>query len=457
MSSGPVIHVEHLSKEYRLGTINHGTLHRDLQSWWARMRGKPDPNALIREDERLRGSADEGGAGIEAEEDHDLGPRRERFLALDDVSFDVEEGETFGIIGKNGAGKSTLLKILCRITAPTAGGAHIRGRIASLLEVGTGFHPELTGRENVYLNGAILGMTRAEIRRKFDDIVEFSQLERFIDTPVKRYSSGMYVRLAFSVAAHLDAEVLIVDEVLAVGDYEFQKKCLEKLRDVTAKGRTVLLVSHNLSAVQNLCTRSILLRRGRLVASGETSRVVESYIAKPKASAEAVPLALRQDRTGSGLFRFIDARLDVDDPAGGPIASGCDAVIRIWLDNRQGDLLCDVDVAIGVDNYVGDRIMVFTTNAVAATLAEVHPGRELVEFRIPKLPLVAGRYYFTLFGTVGGVIADWVQSAASFDVAHGDFFGTGRTLPAGQGSILAYYSVRTGGARVSQFEGLPRR
>src|SRR5690242_18198998 len=217
MSSRPVIQVDHLSKEYRLGTINHGTLRRDLQSWWARMRGKPDPNALIRENEWLLPSEADSGPTLEMESPR---PRRDRFLALDEVSFEVQEGETFGIIGQNGAGKSTLLKILCRVTAPSAGSAKIRGRIASLLEVGTGFHPELTGRENVFLNGAILGMTRDEIRRKFDDIVAFSQLARFIDTPVKRYSSGMYVRLAFSVAAHLDAEVLIVDEVLAEGDYE---------------------------------------------------------------------------------------------------------------------------------------------------------------------------------------------------------------------------------------------
>jgi lipopolysaccharide transport system ATP-binding protein len=269
MSSRPVIQVEHLSKEYRLGIINHGTLRRDLQSWWARTRGKPDPNALILDQEWSSPSEPEAYAGSEPPEAEDLQPRRDRFRALDDVSFEVYEGDTFGIIGKNGAGKSTLLKILSRVTAPSAGRARIRGRIASLLEVGTGFHPELTGRENVFLNGAILGMTREEIRRKFDDIVAFSQLERFIDTPVKRYSSGMYVRLAFSVAAHLDAEVLIVDEVLAVGDYEFQRKCMEKLRDVTARGRTVLLVSHNMSAVQNLCSRSILLRRGRVVASGQ--------------------------------------------------------------------------------------------------------------------------------------------------------------------------------------------
>jgi lipopolysaccharide transport system ATP-binding protein len=445
MAKRPVILVEHLSKEYRLGVINHGTLQRDLQSWWARIRGRPDPNAIIRESDVHR--------NVFAEERHheavssgDLGnngeAKAERFLALDDVSFRVEEGETFGIIGKNGAGKSTLLKILCRITAPTAGRVRVRGRIASLLEVGTGFHPELTGRENVFLNGTILGMTRTEIQRKFDNIVEFSQLERFIDTPVKRYSSGMYVRLAFSVAAHLDAEVLIVDEVLAVGDFEFQKKCLEKLRDVTAKGRTVLLVSHNMSAVQNLCSRAILLRRGCLVSEGETAQVIESYISKASLSSDPIPLALREDRSGSGLFHFVETRVQASPSIGqNTVKVGGDAVIQVWLSNNQSYPLHDVDVALGVDNYIGERVTIFTTNAVAATIPMLPPGKSLVEFEIPNLPFVQGRYFYTLFGTAGGVVADWVQSASSFEVLHGDFFRTGRSIPSGQGSILVPYTV----------------
>jgi lipopolysaccharide transport system ATP-binding protein len=443
VTGNPVIQVEHLSKEYRLGTINHGTLHRDLQSWWARFRGRPDPNAVIREAE------DEESA-------QDLGPNRERFLALDDVSFEVQEGETFGIIGKNGAGKSTLLKILCRVTAPTAGYARIRGRIASLLEVGTGFHPELTGRENVYLNGAILGMTRAEIRRKFDDIVGFSQLARFIDTPVKRYSSGMYVRLAFSVAAHLDAEILIVDEVLAVGDYEFQKKCMEKLRDVTAKGRTVLLVSHNMPAVQNLCSRAILLRRGRLIGQGETSQVIDAYIAKPKA-AEEVPLSRRQDRNGNGLFRFVDAAVEpLGAPSAAALRTGRDAVIKVWLQNGSGRAVRRVEIAIGIDNYIGERITILTTAAAAASLGALPPGISLVEFNVPKLPLVPGRYSFTLFGTASGEVSDWIQSAASFAVEAGDFYGTGVGTPAGQGSILVPYSVQSQLAQPAQSEETER-
>ncbi|MDR1113612.1 MAG: ABC transporter ATP-binding protein, partial [Candidatus Margulisbacteria bacterium] len=249
--SDVVLKVENLYKEYRLGVISHGTLFRDLQSWWARARGKEDPNSLVTSRQH----------NAQQEDDAEL---RQHFLALDNVSFAVKQGDILGVIGKNGAGKSTLLKVLSRITAPTAGSVKIKGRIASLLEVGTGFHPELTGRENVFMNGAILGMRRWEIAKKMDEIIAFAGLEKFIDTPVKRYSSGMYVRLAFAVAAHLDAEILLMDEVLAVGDAEFQKKALSKMGDVAKSGRTVLFVSHNMGAVKALCHRAIILERGSL-------------------------------------------------------------------------------------------------------------------------------------------------------------------------------------------------
>jgi len=252
-----VISVESVSKRYQLGVINHGTLRRDLQSWWARKRGLPDPNQEI------------GKAGVKA---------GTIFNALEDVSFEVQAGETVGFIGRNGAGKSTLLKILSRVAAPNSGRVRIRGRVSSLLEVGTGFHAELTGRENVYLNGAILGMTKAEIDRKFDEIVNFAEIDDFIDTPVKRYSSGMYVRLAFAVAAHLEPEILIVDEVLAVGDHEFQRKCLGKMRDVRSEGRTVLFVSHNMTAINNLCARSIFLEKGKIMADGPSSDITRTYL-----------------------------------------------------------------------------------------------------------------------------------------------------------------------------------
>jgi len=258
--SNVVIRVENLSKQYRLGTLNHGTLYRDLQSWWARKRGREDPNSRI-------------GTSNHRQSDNGDGS----FWALKDVSFEVEKGEVVGIIGRNGAGKSTLLKILSRVTAPTTGEVKTKGRIASLLEVGTGFHPELTGRENIYLNGAILGMTRTEIKKKFEEIVAFAEIEKFLDTPVKRYSSGMYVRLAFAVAAHLEPEILIVDEVLAVGDIDFQKKCLGKMESVAKEGRTVLFVSHAMHSIRDLCKTAILLDYGRIIKSGEANEVVNVY------------------------------------------------------------------------------------------------------------------------------------------------------------------------------------
>ena len=256
-----VIKVENLSKQYRLGTVGTGSLAHDLNRGWHKLRGKEDPYLKIGEanDRTLKGDS-------------------QYVWSLKDINFDVEQGEVLGIIGRNGAGKSTLLKILSRTTAPTTGSVKIKGRVASLLEVGTGFHPELTGRENIFLNGAILGMTRHEIKRKFDEIVDFAGVERYIDTPVKRYSSGMYVRLAFGVAAHLEPEILIVDEVLAVGDAEFQKKALGKMKDVsTNNGRTVLFVSHNMQAIKQLCTNCIILRNGELAESGDTLTTINKY------------------------------------------------------------------------------------------------------------------------------------------------------------------------------------
>lgn len=253
------IKIDHVYKEYRLGAIGGGTLRGDLQSWMARIRGKEDPNSKIGTDASMHNG--------------------DRFLALDDVSFSVKQGEAVGIIGHNGAGKSTLLKLRSRVTAPTKGTISYNGRIASMLEVGTGFHPELTGRENVYMNGAILGMTKVEIDKKFDQIVEFAKMEEFIDTPVKRYSSGMYVKLAFSVAAHLDSEIMVMDEVLAVGDMKFQQKCLGRMGDAAnSEGRTVLYVSHNMNTIRQLCTRCIVLDHGHLIFDGETEKAIEIYM-----------------------------------------------------------------------------------------------------------------------------------------------------------------------------------
>ena len=261
-----VIKVENLSKAYQLGQFGTGTISRDLERYWARIRGKDDPFLKIGEtnDRTQKGDSDV-------------------VWSLKDINFEIEQGDAVGIIGRNGAGKSTLLKILSRVTSPTTGSVKVKGRIASLLEVGTGFHPELSGRENIFLNGAILGMRKAEIKRKFDEIVDFSGVERYIDTPVKRYSSGMYVRLAFAVAAYLESEILIVDEVLAVGDAEFQKKCLGKMGDVSkGEGRTVLFVSHNMGAVQKLCATGIVLDNGRVISSGKTEKIINDYLQTSK-------------------------------------------------------------------------------------------------------------------------------------------------------------------------------
>ncbi|MDR1486135.1 MAG: ABC transporter ATP-binding protein [Planctomycetaceae bacterium] len=253
-----VIQVDHLSKEFRLGVIGRGTLYQDLQSWWARLHGREDPNSII-------------GTKIHGQHNE----KRNLFLALDDVSFNIQRGESVGILGANGAGKSTLFKIISQITYPSRGRVILRDRVASLLEIGTGFHNEMTGRQNIFLNGAILGMSRNEIIKKFDMIVDFAEVHQFIDTPVKRYSSGMFVRLAFSVAAHLESEILLIDEVLAVGDAEFQRKCIAKMRELTRdENRTVLFVSHNVESIRSLCSRAILLEHGKLTL--ETNNVEEA-------------------------------------------------------------------------------------------------------------------------------------------------------------------------------------
>lgn len=278
-----VISVENLSKAYRLGQIGTGTLHDDLKVWWAKARRRPNPLLKI---------------GLP-----DLGNRSGEIIwALRDINFTVNKGEAVGIIGRNGAGKSTLLKILSSVTAPTSGHVKLKGQIASLLEVGTGFHPDLTGRENIYLNGAILGMSKAEITHKFDEITGFAELEQFIDTPVKRYSSGMYVRLAFAVAAHLEPEILLVDEVLAVGDAAFQAKCLGKMGDVASQGRTILFVSHNMAAIKNLCGRAIRIHQGQLIASGDSQTVVDQYLYEigTELGSSERELVGTQNRSGTG-------------------------------------------------------------------------------------------------------------------------------------------------------------
>lgn len=354
-------------------------------------------------------------------------PPEETIWALRDVSFEVKHGEVLGIIGRNGAGKTTLLKVLCRITEPTEGRAEIRGRVGSLLEVGTGFHPELTGRENVYLNGAILGMRRTEIDRRFDDIVEFAEIERFLDTPVKRYSSGMYVRLAFAVAAHLEPEILLVDEVLAVGDAAFQKKCLGKMGEVAGEGRTVLFVSHNMGAVQNLCAESILLEGGRMLIRGHTHNTISTYLQRDIQQQRPEDLALRKDRKGSGMIRWQSVSFHRQrHGTASTFLSGDDLIIRLrYIASQQLPGRDRMLVGISIRDMF-DQVLFLCSNELTGEIGQGWPKHGEVVCAIPRLPLSAGSYKANVYVAVNGVVADWIVDAASFDVERGDFFGTGR-------------------------------
>jgi lipopolysaccharide transport system ATP-binding protein len=343
--------------------------------------------------------------------------RPETFWALRDVSFDVAEGDVVGIIGRNGAGKSTMLKILSRITEPTEGRVEIRGRVGSLLEVGTGFHPELTGRENTYLNGAILGMTRQEIARKFDEIVAFAEVERFIDTPVKHYSSGMYLRLAFAVAAHLEPEILIVDEVLAVGDASFQKKCLGKMRDVARQGRTVLFVSHNMSAVRRLCNRCILLDQGTISASGATIRVLAEYARQTSpdvAPAQWIDVSALP-RTGSGEMQIVDLYYSSNDEEAGLQAypfGPLDIVLRI-----ESRVSASVD-SLAITIYSHDGLKLINADLLySGQKIGIRPGLNHVLMRLKSLSLNPGVYPVGLWiGTSQGHAIDMIDHAFSLDI-----------------------------------------
>ena len=390
--SDVAIRVENLSKTYRLGT--RSGYHRLSEALYGLGRAAASLPG------RLRRQTSAGG-----------GPSDD-FRALKDVSFEVRRGEVVGIIGRNGAGKSTLLKILSRITEPTTGRVGLRGRVGSLLEVGTGFHPELTGRENISLNGAVLGMSRAEIRRRFDEIVAFAELEQFLDTPVKRYSSGMYVRLAFAVAAHLEPEILIVDEVLAVGDAQFQKKCLGKLGDVAKSGRTVLFVSHHLAAISTLCQRGVLLREGRVASVGDAHEVVQQYLAGARVTSERT-LQDRGDRRGDGRLRFVRCRLE-GAPGRRPHCQG-PARLLVEYVSRGAANLRDVDVSATVHDSYGRRLLTLASLFSGGPLAEAAPCGTL-ECRIGQLPLAPGRYSLHLWAAVRGDVADFVEDALEFEV-----------------------------------------
>jgi lipopolysaccharide transport system ATP-binding protein len=367
--------------------------------------------------------------------------------ALNNVSFEIEKGDTVGLIGRNGAGKSTLLKVLARITRPTVGRATIHGRVGSLLEVGTGFHPELTGRENIYLNGAILGMHRSEIDRKFDEIVGFSDIEKFLDTPVKYYSSGMYMRLAFSVAAHLETEILLVDEVLAVGDMAFQEKCLGKMGQVAKEGRTLIFVSHNLSAIWSLCRKAFWLDKGTIQSAGVTQKVIGAY----RDSFKAQGTASLEDtfRRGSGRFRFTNFHLeDADGSFAQYIQSGQGISFVLDYETQPGYQFDDLVVFISIANDLEVRLMTLTNSVSGDRLTNL-PLRGSLKCFVPELPLIPGEYNLSFACRVKRELEDELPSAAKVRVVEGDFFGSNRLPPKGLGEMLVKHKWQVGSLDMS--------
>ncbi len=399
-----VIQADGLSKSYRIGR-NHAR-YKTLRETITDLASAP-----VR---RLRASL-RGNAAAE----HD-----ELIWVLKDVSFSIEQGEIVGIIGRNGAGKSTLLKILSRITQPTEGSAVIRGRVGSLLEVGTGFHPELTGRENIFLNGAILGMRRAEINRKFDEMVNFSEVEKFLDTPVKHYSSGMYMRLAFAVAAHLETEVLLVDEVLAVGDAAFQRKCLSKMDSISSEGRTILFVSHNLGAINKLCSKTMLISEGKMLAFGETENVINEYCSNLFDVENGVELLERDDRSGNGRIRFTQIYWQDDTGQNvGHLVSGKDYNLVLeysapkYIDGK-------VQVSFALKDYQHNNLILHHSDFNDDDFESVPASGKFI-CQIPKLPLAQGRYLVNIYVGIDGVESDSINDASSIAVEYGNYFGTG--------------------------------
>jgi len=412
-----VISVESLSKLYRIGVQQHSLLTDYLTHRLRRVLGSDTAKTTV-------------------------GNQQAEFWALKDVSFEARHGEVIGVIGRNGAGKSTLLKVLSRITLPTKGRARIFGRVGSLLEVGTGFHPELTGRENIFLSGAILGMRRVDISRKFDEIVEFAEIGQFLDTPVKRYSSGMYVKLAFAVAAHLETDILIVDEVLSVGDAAFQKKCLGKMDDVRKGGRTIILVSHDLPTIANLCRRVIWMKKGAIAEDGDPHRLIEGYL-KETFSLANTSLLDRTDRSGEGAM--IVSAIEFYDGDGKRIQhamSGKELRVRVRYHGRSNRVFSNYRVLASF-NHEGRACFVMATDLVDQRPLSLS-GDGYIEFTIPDLPLGAGRYYINAAIEHAGNTAcqDWVESAGEIEVVEGDYYGTGKLYPhdgwRGQGMFVRH-------------------
>ncbi len=407
-----VISVEHLSKRYRLGNIGTGTLRDDLNVWVAKVRGKPNPLSMVSkgQDSKQANSA---------------------IWALKDINFTVQQGDALGIIGRNGAGKSTLLKILSQVTAPTSGVVKVKGRIASLLEVGTGFHHELTGRENIYLNGAIMGMTRTEVKRKFDEIVAFSGVEQFIDTPVKRYSSGMFVRLAFAVAAHLEPEILIVDEVLAVGDAEFQQKCLGKMGDAAQQGHTVLFVSHNMSAIRNLCTSCIILKNGEVSGQGSVETAIDNYLHKEKEASKyfSVIQLPKGETISPGEGKTLQIMSQDGDPK---------AIFKLrepWKVIYEFEMFKSTKQTVaGFHLMNNENVTVMTFLSAPQDLA---PGRYRVEFLV-DVDLASSQLSFVMFLLTYGRTIYWQRNIGQVSISDEWIGDQPRLSTSAHGAILTH-------------------
>ncbi len=394
------IHIEGLSKEYHRGKIRRGDIRSSLSSWWT-----------------------------------GLGKKKEAFYALRDIDLDVQEGDVVGIVGPNGAGKSTLLKLLSRITFPTKGRITIHGTLSSMLEVGTGFHPELTGRENIFLNGSIIGMQREEIARKLDSIVDFSGLEAFLDTPVKHYSSGMYVRLAFSVASHLEPDILLIDEVLAVGDQDFRKKCMARLMNVSGQGRTILIVSHQMSYLRELCQKGIYLHQGQIQHQGQINETIQHYI-QHFGQQKNISLQEREDRRGSGVVRLTHIEVtDTDGHSLPVVASGQEVVFTLRLNATKEEY--DVRVQMEVYNMYGQMCFVANNTVSNHSLPNIR-GEHKMQCTISRLPLNAGIYFVNLNIYASNKLADEIINVLELNVEPGMFYKTGNLPKANTGILVEY-------------------
>lgn len=401
-----VINVQNISKSYRLGEINTGTLSHDLNAWVSTRLGRSVVD-------------------------------QETVIALQDISFDVKKGEVLGVIGKNGAGKSTLLKIISRITAPTTGNIKYKGKVASLLEVGTGMHPEMTARENIFLNGAILGMNKQQIRSRFDEIIEFSGCGRFVDTPIKRFSSGMKVRLGFAVAAYLEADILIVDEVLAVGDSGFQNKCMNKIDSISKEaGRTIIFVSHNMASIQRICSRCILLDHGEMILDDSPERAIAAYFQNHEVHMKSVVFTKEQSNRKICILPVFNriAICDKDDVETGYTRTGESLRIKLNMDRQVS--LTEISIGIGIDNSAGERLFSVSSLMLTGALMNLDSSNREFVFNLQQVNLMPGRYSITISAVKSqNEWLDSIERAIDFEVIPTDVYGTGR-LPEKQQGII---------------------